>query len=104
MRSENEFKWNGVMRLGDRGLGGGREGVIIRALSLPFTRNLFPRSRSRRVTVHSRNRLNRYRPCAIMRAKCPIEVNNVFHNGDGAYMMGTRGGTAVKEIGYDVAL
>lgn len=46
-----------------------------------------------------------------MRAKCPIEVNNVRHNGDGAYMTGTRGwggaeeeGTAVKGIGYDVAL
>jgi len=68
-----------------------KEGVIIRALSLPFTRNLFPRSLEQRVTVHSRNRLNRYRPCAIMRAKCPIEVNNVCHNGDVAYMTATRG-------------
>lgn len=45
VRTENEFKRrNAMMRLADRGR---REGVIIRALSLPFTRNLFPRSRGR---------------------------------------------------------
>lgn len=33
-----------------------------------------------------------------MRAKCPIEVNNVRHNGDGAYMTGT-GGLGAEEEG-----
>jgi len=80
--------------MGDRGSG---EDVIIRALSLPFTQNLFPRSREPRVAVHSRNRLNRYRPRAIMRAKCPIEVNNVRHNGNGAYMTGARGERRLRE-------
>lgn len=79
-----EFKWSrrdGDERERERGSKREREeegrnnSRIIASVYSKFIRRVV--GKAARVTVHSRNRLNRYRPLAIMRAKRPIEVNNV---------------------------